>query len=50
MTETHTNLDPAELTPREARAAKPVKGMPYVLGISIAAVVILFAITLAIFA
>jgi hypothetical protein len=44
MTETHTPNDPAELTPREARAAKPVKGMPIVLGASTAAVVILFLV------
>jgi len=49
MTETHTDNDPAELTPKEARGAKPVKGMTTVLGLSIVGVVILFAIVLAIF-
>lgn len=49
MTEKHTNNDPAELSPREATGAEPVKGMPYVLGISILAVVIFFIIVLAVF-
>jgi|GEM_PF-3153301 len=49
MTEVHTSDDPAKLTPREARAATPVKGMPYVLGISITAVIVLAVIGLAIY-
>jgi len=47
MTETHTTEDPAELSPREARGAKPVKGMPYVLGISTLAIVIVLAVVIA---
>ena len=49
MTEMHTPDDPAELTAEQATAAKPVKGMPYVLGISIAAIVVLFIVVLAVF-
>ena len=49
MTETHTDKSPAELSPKEARGAKPVKGMPYVLGLSVFAVVVTFAVVLAVF-
>jgi len=49
MTDKHTENKPAKLSAREATAAKPVKGMPLVLGISITAVVILFVVVLAMF-
>jgi len=49
MTKKHTPTSPAKLDPKEARAGKPVKGMPVVLGVSILAVVIIFAVVLAIF-
>jgi len=49
MTEKHTSSNPAQLSPREATAAKPVKGMPYVLGISVLAITIIMVIVLAVF-
>ncbi|WP_154813685.1 hypothetical protein [Hellea balneolensis] len=49
MTETHTSENPAELQAEEARSAELVKGMTSVLTISLIAIVILFAVVLAIF-
>ena len=40
MTDTHKDDDPAILTTTEARSAKRVKGMPLVLGVSLAAVIL----------
>lgn len=49
MTEHHTPEDPAVLDKTEARCAQPVKGMPWVLGVSTAAVVLIAIFTLVIF-
>lgn len=40
MTKHHDDNDPAVLDKTEARGAKPVKGMPWVLGVSMAAVIV----------
>ncbi len=40
---------PTEVTPREARGAKPVKGMPFVLGLSILAVIMTFIVVFGMF-
>lgn len=40
----HTDDDPAELSPKQARAGKTLNVMRYVLGISLAAVIVAFAV------
>ncbi|WP_169331812.1 hypothetical protein [Robiginitomaculum antarcticum] len=49
MTEHHDDNDPAVLDQTESRGAKPVKGMPWVLGGSIAAVLVGIVIFVLIF-
>lgn len=46
MTEHHTDENPAELEPEEARAAETNVGLKYVLGISVVAIIIVMAIVL----
>ena len=46
---THTDTHPVKLTTNEARAARRVKGMPLVLGISTAAAIIIAMICFAVF-
>jgi len=47
---THETLDDAiYVTKTDARAGRPVKGMPFVLGVSIAATAVILALSVALF-
>jgi t-SNARE complex subunit (syntaxin) len=46
MTEQYTEAETV-LSPKEARAAKPVKGMRWVLGVSLAAIIIIMVVVMA---
>ena len=50
MTQKHTSEDPAVLTPVEARGGVKVKGMPFVLGVSLGMAVLVLGVVFVMFA